>query len=378
MVSKSRYANILEAKSERVDVMTKVEYAVRWCLSIAEDNSHGYSQINRWGPDYDCSSLIITAYQKAGIPVKDAGATYTMNMQQAFQKCGFKVVPNWNKVTGAGLIRGDVVLNYTHHVEMYLGNNQLVKASQDEYGGITGINPGDQTSKEITTSGYYNYPWDVALRYSNQTEEYTGSETSFMTASEYATAGTLIDVEPNYKEIKCYMSTLDRTSKNVDYEALKDIGLIGTLLEAGYLYDSSHMEVEHFLNPKLAEQVEAAKKAEVQYGFYTVVRSRNVQEANLELKWYRIYLQKYTPTLGAWLKLELSSNKAMNDLIIGRYHTLLTASGYTGKMGLYATRQQLKLISWDKWQEDFSLWLIDHVDDLSEIEQILDPTFFDL
>lgn len=197
-------------------------------------------------------------------------------------------------------------------------------------------------------------------------------------ASEYAVAGTLVNVEPNYKEIKCYMSTLDRTSKNVDYEALKGIGLIGTLLETGYLYDSSHMEVEHFLNPKLAEQVEAAKKAEVQYGFYTVVRSRNVQEANLELKWYRIYLQKYTPTLGAWLKLELSSNKAMNDLIIGRYHTLLTASGYTGKMGLYATRQQLKLISWDRWQEDFSLWLIDHVDDLSEIEQILDPTFFDL
>ena len=358
--------------------MTKVEYAVRWALAIASDDSHGYSQYNRWGPDYDCSSLIITAYQNAGIPVKDAGATYTMNMQQAFQKCGFKVVTNWNKSTGAGLIRGDVVLNYTHHVEMYIGDGKLVKASSDEYGGIAGANKGDQTTKEISVSGYYNYPWNVALRYGNQTEEYTGSDTSFPTASEYAVTGSLVSVEPDYKEIKCYMITIDRTSKKPDYEALKGIGLIGAMLEAGYLYDGSHMKVEYFLNPKLAEQVSAVSKAEVPYAFYTTVRAKNVSEANLELKWFRIYLQKYNPPLGAWLQLDLSANKAMNDMIIDRYKTLLTSSGFKGKMGFYVTRSQLSRISWDKWQKDFLLWLVDPIKDISEIEQILEPTFFDL
>lgn len=358
--------------------MTKVEYAVQWCLNIANDDSHGYSQYHRWGPDYDCSSMIITAYQNAGIPVKDAGATTTYNMQPTFQKCGFEVVRNWNKATGEGLIRGDVVLNVNHHVELYIGNGQLVKASQDEYGGIAGANPGDQTKQEIRTSGYYNFPWDMALRYKNQLEQYTGPNTSFPTAAEYATTGTLIDVEPDYKEIKSYMITLDRQSKNVDYEALRGIGVIGTLLEAGYLYDSSHMEVSSFVSPALDKQVSAAKKSDMPYAFYTYVRSRNINEANLELKWLRIYIQKYTPTIGVWLKLEFTNNVAMNDMIVGRYKTLLEASGLKGKIGFYVTRDQLSRITWSKWQEDFLLWLVDHVDNVSEIEQILDPTFFDL
>ena len=29
-----------------------------WALQIANDDSHGYSQCNRTGPDYDCSSLV--------------------------------------------------------------------------------------------------------------------------------------------------------------------------------------------------------------------------------------------------------------------------------------------------------------------------------
>lgn len=358
--------------------MTKVEYAVQWALAIAADNSHGYSQYNRWGPDYDCSSMIISAYEAAGIPVKTAGAQRTYDMEQNFKKCGFEVVKNWNKATGAGLIRGDVVLNVSHHVEMYIGNGQLVKASQDEYGGIAGANPGDQTGQEIRVSGYYNFPWDMALRYKNQTEQYTGGSTSFPTASEYAVEGTLVDVEPDYKEIKCYMTALDRSSKKVDYEALRGIGVIGTMLEAGYLYDQSHMEVNTFVSPALDSQVSAAKKADMPYAFYTYVRSRNVKEANLELKWLRIYIQKYTPSLGVWLKLELTDNKSMNDMIIGRYKTLLEASGLKGKMGFYVTRTQLSRITWSKWQDDFLLWLVAPVKNISEIEQILTPEFFDL
>ena len=49
--------------------MTKIEKAVTWALAIANDNTHGYDQQYRWGPDYDCSSLIISAWQQAGVPV---------------------------------------------------------------------------------------------------------------------------------------------------------------------------------------------------------------------------------------------------------------------------------------------------------------------
>ena len=42
----------------------KIEAAVNWAIQIANDNSHGYDQANRWGPDYDCSSLLIQSEER--------------------------------------------------------------------------------------------------------------------------------------------------------------------------------------------------------------------------------------------------------------------------------------------------------------------------
>lgn len=143
-----------------------VEKAVSWALSIAKDSSHGYDQNSRWGPDYDCSSLVITAWQKAGVGVKSAGATYTGNMRAAFLKCGFKdVTGSVNRSTGAGIKRGDVLLNTAKHTAMAISSSQIVHASINERGGITGGKRGDQTGKEICTRSYYNKPWDYVLRY---------------------------------------------------------------------------------------------------------------------------------------------------------------------------------------------------------------------
>ena len=48
---------------------------------------------------------------------------------------------------------------------MYISNSQLVGASQNEHGGVTGGQTGDQTGEEIHVHGYYNYPWQYVLRY---------------------------------------------------------------------------------------------------------------------------------------------------------------------------------------------------------------------
>ena len=148
--------------------MTKKQKALQWMLNLAADNSHGYDQAYRWGEkgDYDCSSAIIQAWQEAGVPVKTNGATYTGNMRSVFLKSGFKDVTNKvNLNTGAGLEPSDVLLNQANHTAMYAGNGQEVEASINEYGGITGGKPGDQTGREILVKAYRNYPWDCVLRY---------------------------------------------------------------------------------------------------------------------------------------------------------------------------------------------------------------------
>lgn len=145
-----------------------IEKAVTWAVQTAQDPAHGYDQIHRWGPDYDCSAFLIAAWQQAGVGVKAAGATYTGNMLPAFLKCGFEdITAEVNLNTGVGLQRGDVLLNTQHHTAMSIGNGQIVHASINEKGTATGGRPGDQTGREICVRSYYKYTkgWNKVLRY---------------------------------------------------------------------------------------------------------------------------------------------------------------------------------------------------------------------
>lgn len=148
--------------------MNKIDLAVNRAIEIANDDSHGYDQIGRWGPDYDCSSMIITAWEQAGVPVKKAGATNTWTMRKAFESCGFKSIPAQKSLPS--LIRGDVLLNENHHTCMYIGDGKVVQASINEKGGIYNGKDGDQTGREINISPLYipKYGWDYVLRYTDE------------------------------------------------------------------------------------------------------------------------------------------------------------------------------------------------------------------
>lgn len=146
--------------------MTKAEEAVKLGFELANDDSHGYDQANRWGPDYDCSSSIIDIWERVGVKVKSAGATYTGNIYSVFKLCGFEDVTNKvNRITGSGLEPGDILLNHRNHAAMYVGSGKVFNASINEKGTVTGGKTGDQTGKEIRIVNYYNYPWNCVLRY---------------------------------------------------------------------------------------------------------------------------------------------------------------------------------------------------------------------
>ena len=148
--------NVLAASS-------KVETALDWAQKIADDNSHGYSQQRRNGPDYDCSSYVSTALVKAGL--NDNGSLTTYTMKKYLCSKGFTWIP-WSSIGGqSGLKRGDILLDEDTHTEFYIGNGKMIGAHRD-YGYPA---TGDQTGKEISVQNFYNnqygISWNGVLRY---------------------------------------------------------------------------------------------------------------------------------------------------------------------------------------------------------------------
>lgn len=153
--------------------MTAIEKAVAWAIETANDNSHGYSQISRYGPDYDCSSFVISAWEYAGVPVKRAGASYTGNMRGAFIACGFvDVTYQCGLSSGYGIQAGDVLLNYSAHTCLAVGGGKVANCRTDE----GHPQAGDQSGNEIRIQSYWNFPWNCVLRYKGNNTVQTSTE----------------------------------------------------------------------------------------------------------------------------------------------------------------------------------------------------------
>ena len=155
-----------------VSAGTVIENAISWALGIANDDSHGYSQLQnrRWGnPDYDCSTFVITAFANAGCDVE--GATYTGNMRSVFENAGFTWIPKSqiDLSNSSQLVRGDILLNEANHTEIYIGNNQRVGAHTGTYDIYDRNSPGDNNGREISIYNYSNSSnWDGVLRYKDE------------------------------------------------------------------------------------------------------------------------------------------------------------------------------------------------------------------
>lgn len=174
----------------------RLQKAVNWAVSIANDNSHGYSQFGRTGPDYDCSSLIGHALYNAGF----TGVGTQLKIMNTSNECGFltqlgfkDVTSSVNLSSGSGLQFGDI-LWVSGHTEMCIGNNQLVGAHHSTvackqgvcsagkvgyYGHYAcGEKQGDQTGNEISVVKYYNNPWSKVYRLNGSSSSGLGAPTN--------------------------------------------------------------------------------------------------------------------------------------------------------------------------------------------------------
>lgn len=197
-----------------------ISMAIKWATDIAMDDSHGYSQKNRWGSDYDCSSFVISAYQYAGLDVRGSGANSTHDMIRGFTACGFEKITDFDRTSGSDLLAGDILLNVQHHTCLYIGNGKVANASRD-YDGKSG----DSTGKEIKIQDYYeyNYGWDCILRL--KVTESTSNLNDTSSQSNGAVSSQYIEL---LKDLEGFSATWDNSSKYgaIGYgtDASSDIG----------------------------------------------------------------------------------------------------------------------------------------------------------
>lgn len=176
--------------------MTIPEQALQWAIGIANDQRHGYSQQNRYGPDYDCSSLVLSAYKKAGADIGQA--TYTGNMKSELTKHGFSdVTASCNLSTCGGLQRGDILLYHLSgtqgHTALYAGNKTIVHARGQSYGSPAS---GDQGS-EIAVTPYSRSRWATVLRYTGgqaQTQQKRYAVETTLPIIKYGDIGSAVKV----------------------------------------------------------------------------------------------------------------------------------------------------------------------------------------
>jgi cell wall-associated NlpC family hydrolase len=156
--------------------------AVNWAIMIAKNNGYGYDQPTRtsgWAKyqsdpscstqcgSFDCSSFVAAALTEAGY-FRTNPEFNTTSEASYLSQAGFKnVTSSVSLDTGANMQPGDILLNTADHTAMYIGNGQLVQASINENGGVSGGQVGDQTGTEIYVRSYYNFPWDSVWRASN-------------------------------------------------------------------------------------------------------------------------------------------------------------------------------------------------------------------
>ena len=127
---------------------------LQWAINIANDDSHGYSQCARTGPDYDCSSLVYYSLLNSGYSESQLGGSYpftTYTMDSILTGIGFER-HNYNP---SELQAGDILWRSTH-TGIYAGNGQVVQASSSREGdGLCG-RTGDQDGTEVWVTENYS------------------------------------------------------------------------------------------------------------------------------------------------------------------------------------------------------------------------------
>ena len=136
---------------------------VQWAVDIANDETHGYSQCARNGPDYDCSSLVYYSLLNTGYTQEELGG-YAFATSREFEilpQIGFDM----HSYNQSELQPGDILWR-DGHTGIYVGDGQVVEASSSRqsypgmpfgYCGDTGDQDGTEVWVHENSNNWTHY-----------------------------------------------------------------------------------------------------------------------------------------------------------------------------------------------------------------------------
>ena len=179
--------------------------------------------------------------------------------------------------------------------------------------------------------------------------------------------------------ISPYVITVEPNMTNkLDYAKLVTSKVVGVMFYCGGLYSDTilHTKKKAYISNTLKLQV-GHLNGSLPYALYCDVRAWNKKSAKEECEALYYVISKYPPKLGIWLKLDLGILKSTNNTIIDTYYDYITKWGLKDKCGLYCTKSQINRIDWESnYCRKFSLWLIDPLSGISNLNELLVPNFF--
>ena len=141
----------------------KLAAMLEWGIAIAEDDSHGYSQTYRFGPNYDCTSFISAALMEGGFGLDHQLSTYTLVSE--LPDYGFAVYRRGETEPQLG----DILVSRGEHAEICMGNGGCLAAHMD-YDGWSGDSSGHEIECRSGDDSYGcpfcdRQQYDFILRY---------------------------------------------------------------------------------------------------------------------------------------------------------------------------------------------------------------------
>lgn len=188
--------------------MGNINNANDYMYNLVTDKKHGYSQSNRYGPDYDCSSSIMSSLKHGGkfdVPVKGVN---TASMKKYLEKIGYKVVSNSEKPQKNDIKLRPATSKRGGHVVMFRSSTMVMEFSSSR----GHKEKGDQTGTESWCHKWNadrNGDFTYTLRYNATGKKYKPKKS---TSVKYTVkkGDTLSGIAKKYKTTVSHLGSINK------------------------------------------------------------------------------------------------------------------------------------------------------------------------